>query len=345
MIMVGFTGTVASEVCHLIEDYGIGGVILFGRNTRHPFQIAELTAELQALSKTPLFIATDQEGGKVQRLKEGFTRFPSLAQVGLSCSEELAYQYGCVLAKELSAVGVNMNLAPVLDIHTNPANPVIGDRSLGSDFRRVAKLGSQIVRGLQDNGVMAVGKHFPGHGDTAEDSHYTLPIVKADAERIMKEELVPFKEAVNTGIGGIMMAHVLYENLDGDTPASLSYPIIDGLLRKNLGFSSLVMSDDLEMLALDQEELGTLAVKAIQSGINMLLICHTPEKQAHVIESIVLAATSGELDQVYIEKSVDIILDMKREYPPLVIDPDGIEEVVGCLEHRQVIEKIESFKP
>jgi beta-N-acetylhexosaminidase len=345
MIMAGFAGTDVSRVRTLIEDYRIGGVILFGRNARHPFHVAELTAELQSISKTPLFIATDQEGGRVQRLQEGFTQFPPFNQLGLSDSDDLAYQYGRVFARELSAVGLNMNMAPVLDVNTNPQNPVIGDRALCSDFRRVARLGSQIIRGLQDNGVMAVGKHFPGHGDTAEDSHETLPRIKLEAHRIREVELVPFREAIAAGVGGIMTAHVLYENLDEEAPASLSYPIINGLLREELGFSSLVLSDDFEMLALDQDELGNLAVKAIQSGTNLLLVCHSQEKQIHIIETILQAIRSGKLNQNHIEKSAELILDMKNRYPPPPIDSNRIEKVVGCAEHKKIIDKIKSFKP
>lgn len=343
MFMVGFSGTDVSSIRHLIENYGIGGVILFGRNVRHPFHVAELIRELQALSPIPLFIATDQEGGRVQRLKEGFTSFPSLKQLGLTDSEELAYRYGLVQARELNAVGVNVNLAPVLDVLTNPGNPVIGDRSLGSDFRRVAILGSRIILGLQDGGVMAVGKHFPGHGDTSEDSHETLPRVRTKAGRIRKVELAPFKKAITAGVGGMMMAHVLYENLDKEAPASLSSPIIKELLREELGFESLVLSDDLEMLALDQEDLGNLTLKAIRSGINMFLICHNREKQLRIIETILQAAASGDLDKNYIEKSVELILDMKKRYPPPRIDPDRIETVVGCPEHRKLIKEIEAY--
>lgn len=343
--MVGFSGTTTSEVRDLIENYGIGGVILFNRNARHPFHIAELTAELQSLSPVPLFIAADQEGGRVQRLKEGFTSFPPFSQLGLSDSEDLAYQYGQVLARELYAVGLNMNMAPVLDVNTNPDNPVIGDRALSSDFRRVARLGSQFVRGLQDNGVMAVGKHFPGHGDTGEDSHVTLPKVYTDANRIRNENLVPFRRAIGSGVGGIMTAHVLYENLDKENPASLSTPIINGLLREELGFSSLVISDDFEMLALDQEELGILAVKAIQSGTNILLVCHSREKQIHIIETVLEAVHLGELEMDCIEKSAELILEMKKRFPPPVIDSNQIEKVVGCPEHQKVIDRIKSFKP
>jgi beta-N-acetylhexosaminidase len=345
MMMVGFSGTTISDVRDLIEDYGVGGVILFDRNARHPFHVAELTAELQSISHVPLFIATDQEGGRVQRLREGFTPFPPFSQLGLSDSEDLAYQYGRVLARELFAVGVNMNMAPVLDVNTNPENPVIGDRALCSDFSRVARLGSQFVRGLQDNGVMAVGKHFPGHGDTAEDSHVALPKVATDVDKIRNVEMVPFREAVIAGVGGIMMAHVLYENLDEKNPASLSFPIINGLLREELGFSSLVLSDDFEMLALDQKELGFLAVKAIQSGTNILLVCHSREKQIQIIESVLQAVHLGELEKDCIEKSADLILEMKKRYPPPVVDPDQIEKVVGCSEHQKIIEKIKSFKP
>lgn len=343
-MMVGFSGTTISDVRDLIENYGVGGVILFDRNARHPFHIAELTAELQSISKVPLFVATDQEGGRVQRLKEGFTSFPPFSRLGLSDSEDLAYQYGRVLARELFAVGVNMNMAPVLDVNTNPDNPVIGDRALCSDFRRVARLGSQFVRGLQDNGVMAVGKHFPGHGDTAEDSHVTLPRVTTDADRIRNENLVPFRKAVSAGVGGIMMAHVLYEKLDEENPASLSIPIINGLLREELDFSSLVLSDDCEMLALDQNELGHLAVKAIQAGTNILLVCHSREKQAHIIEAVLQAIHMGKLEKACIERSVDLILEMKKRFPPPVIDPDRIEKVVGCSEHQKIIDRIKSFK-
>ncbi len=216
LFMVGFLGTsVTPDLASFIKEYKPGGVILFSRNLESVEQIVDLTNDLQACSPhSPLLISIDQEGGRVSRLPNGFTIFPSCDLLGRCNSTELAYAAAATIAKELRAVGVNMNMAPVLDVNSNPDNPVIGDRAFGTTPDVVCELGLATAAGLQDNKVVACGKHFPGHGDTSVDSHKELPVVEASRERLEAVEFPPFRRAVEQGVVSMMTAHVLYRALD-----------------------------------------------------------------------------------------------------------------------------------
>ncbi|MZH46630.1 MAG: beta-N-acetylhexosaminidase, partial [Nitrospinae bacterium] len=252
MIVSGFEGTsLNSRTEELIVKQGIGGLILFERNYKNPDQLRQLIEDLQSLTAQipevpPLFISVDQEGGRVARLGSPLTRFPPMSCLGQADSNDLAYRFGLGMGKELRAVGVNMDYAPVLDVHSNPANPIIGHRALDSDTEKVARLGTELIRGFYDAGVIPVGKHFPGHGDTSQDSHLTLPRVERARNSLEEIELPPFARAIKQGLEVLMTAHVIYPAWDEKQPATFSPTILIDVLRKSLGFEGLVMSDDLE---------------------------------------------------------------------------------------------------
>lgn len=228
LFMMGFAGTtVSKDLASFLKTYTPGGVIVFRRNLESVQQMVDLTNGLQNLSPaSPLLIAIDQEGGRVSRLPAEFTIFPPCGQLGRCNSSELAYSAAATIAKELRAVGINMNMAPVLDVNSNPDNPVIGDRAFGATPEIVGEMSLATIGGLQDNRVVACGKHFPGHGDTATDSHKELPVVDAGIQRLRDTEFPPFQQAIRHGVASLMTAHVLYRALDSDAPATLSSAVI-----------------------------------------------------------------------------------------------------------------------
>ena len=293
-LMAGFEGkSVPSALAAQLRDGTAGGVVLFSRNLEGPRQVKELCREIRAASgkgrPSPL-IAIDQEGGRVTRLKDpGFTRFPPARSYSLFCchAERAAEAAGAVLAEELSAVGIDVNFAPVLDVDSNPRNPVIGDRALGSDRATVARLGIAFFRGSLSRGVLPVGKHFPGHGGTDADSHEVLPVVRRSRKALLAREIFPFAEAVRAGIPALMTAHVLYPALDRDFPATLSGKILTGLLRGRLGFRGAVFSDALEMKAISLHRgVGDAAVLAFRAGCDAMIVNRGEEEQAEAGEAL-----------------------------------------------------------
>ena len=295
LFCVGFPGAdVPVEVAELVRR-GVRSVILFTRNLGEPAEVAELSQALKGLVPEPLGLFVDQEGGKVQRLKRGFTPIPPMRRLGDKNDPELAFRTGLVIGRELRAVGLDVALSPVLDVDTNPDNPVIGDRSFSRDPQTVAVLGSALARGLMQAGVGACGKHFPGHGDTALDSHFALPRLAHSLERMHAVELVPFRAAIAAGIPAIMTAHVLFSALDPDFPATLS-PAAVQLLRAELAFDGLLVSDDSEMRALvDHFGLEEAVVRGIGAGLDLFLVCHTPSRAAQSIDAVVRAVEDGRL--------------------------------------------------
>lgn len=320
LLMVGFQGTdLNGNAQQLIQKLSVGGIILFGRNvSTSPGELSRLCKDLQDTAlggrcSLPLFIAVDQEGGRVARLQPPYIVPPAAARLGETHSAEEVYSWYARVAKELKEVGINMNLAPVLDIHTNPTNPIIGDRSFGSDPVWVSHLGRAAIRALQDHGILAVGKHFPGHGDTHLDSHLALPWVDHSEERLKEVELKPFQGAIAEGVSGIMTAHVVYTCLDSSYPATLSPRIVKGLLRRELGFSGLVLSDDLEMKAIERHySLEKAAVLAIKAGVDLLLVCHSSEKQERVYQGLLKAVEEGEISLGELDEAITRVLAAKE---------------------------------
>lgn len=345
LFMVGFLGTsVTPDLASFLKDYKPGGVILFSRNLESVEQIVQLTNDLQRCSpKSPLLISIDQEGGRVSRLPKGFTIFPPCEVIGHCHSGELAYAAAATIAKELRAVGINMNMAPVLDVNSNPDNPVIGDRAFGSSAEIVSELGLVTAAGLQDYRVVACGKHFPGHGDTTADSHKELPLVGAPRERLEAVEFPPFRRAAAAGIATMMTAHVLYKALDPQLPATLSPDILTKLLREQMGYDGVVLTDDLEMHAIvDHYGPGDAAVRALVAGCDMLLICKERDRQIAAFEAVEKAVASGTIATSRLDQSVARIQRVKQRYllpyRPAVISDAKL--IAGCRTHQALLNSI-----
>ena len=348
LFMVGFEGTkVTPELADWMVRYGWGGVIIFGRNVESPAQLLALTqglgAAVQARGHLPLLVAVDQEGGRVARLKAPFTPFPSAARVGQTGSERLAYHVGEAIATELRAVGITMDMAPVLDVLTNPANTVIGDRAFSAAPQRVARLGTACMRGMHTAGVLAVGKHFPGHGDTWLDSHIALPICKRTAAQLDACELRPFEAAIAAGLEAIMTAHVIYKAWDPHLPATLSASILTNVLRGEKRFPGVIISDDLGMAAVSEtmpwEE---VPVQALRAGVDLLLICHHRERQEEAYSRVLSAVQRGELPGALVAQAVARVHALKSRLLRLLQDvaPPATLASIGSAEHQALATRI-----
>ncbi len=339
---------------HITKRF-IGGLILYDKNIRTPEQVAALTTELQKLAQTtpkgiPLFIAIDQEGGKVARLRKGATIFPGNMALGATRSQKLAEKVGDITGIELTVLGINLNLAPVLDVNTHPENPAIGVRSFGDSAQIVSQLGSAYIRGLQRQGVLATAKHFPGHGDTTADSYKELPLVANNRKRIDDVELAPFRAAIDAGVGAIMTAHVHYPELDIKFPATLSHTILNNLLRRELGFEGLIITDDLEMKAIaEQHDIKQAAVAAFQAGADILLVPWTLKKQQSAYNAILRAVKTRHITKSRLDDSVRRILKSKNAYGLFdknyehITNPQAINSplsAVGSKQHRDIAQTI-----
>lgn len=320
MIMAGFHGTTpSSAIRKLVESHQIGGVILFSRNLNDPRQAVMLTRNLQNIALNsehhlPLLVATDQEGGLVARIRRGTAVHPGNMALGATRSSSLAHSAGNITGTELRAMGINMNLAPVLDVSNDSANSVIGVRSFGEDYNLVSKLGVAMIRGLQKNMVIATAKHFPGHGHTSQDSHEVLPVLPHSLERLRQVELRPFRAAISSGVEAVMVGHLSIPAIDKtrNIPATTSRRVITNLLRQSLGHQGLVTTDCMEMKAItDNFEAGEAAVKAVKAGADLVLVSHTLKRQLESIRAILDAARDREIDQEHINRSVTRILNAK----------------------------------
>lgn len=272
LIFTGLSGlTLNDEERLFIEKEDIGGVILFSKNYESPAQLAELVNSIQTLRKEyPLFICTDHEGGRVVRFKTQFTQFPPMLEIAKLDSPKMVFEVATIMAEELLACGVNLNLAPVCDIWNNIQNKVIWDRAFGTDYETVSKFISSMIRGFETNHLMSCAKHFPGHGNTLKDSHYDLPIVKKPLEEIRNEEFQPFIKAVKARVDMIMMAHIIVEDIDPDLPCSLS-PKAHAILRQELKYKGLILSDDMQMGAITAHRgTGEAAMMAIRAGSDLV---------------------------------------------------------------------------
>jgi len=340
--------TITPELRSLAREFSLGGVILFSRNIEAPEQVAELSIDTQALAgEMPLWVSVDQEGGRVARLRKPFTEWPPMAVLGRSGSTELAARFAAALAAELKAVGITLDYAPVLDIHTNPKNPVIGDRALSEDAAMVARLGAAIIDELQRHGVAACGKHFPGHGDTSVDSHLELPLVEHPPDRIRRVECVPFREAIRTDVAFIMTAHVLVPSLDEERPATLSPRIVQDMLREELGYQGVILSDDLEMKAIARSyAVPEAAVQAIAAGCDGVLICSGDvEVQAATLEALVHAVEEGRIPFKRLEDALKRLRRAKERFlaAEVAAQAPRLQHVLGCDAHQRIAEEMSRF--
>ena len=332
------------ETIDLIQKYHIGNIILFKRNIQNAQQARELTHYLQRLAREagqrhPLLIMIDQENGMVSRLGQNATMFPGNMALGAIGSEQLAYEVAFATGRELKALGINMNLAPDVDVNNNPANPVIGVRSFGEDPQLVARLGAAMVKGYHDAGVISTLKHFPGHGDTAVDSHLALPTLPYSMERLDSLELIPFQRAIEAGVDAVMTAHLHLPLLQhGEIlPATLSYEIVTQLLRKRLGFQGVVISDCLEMRAVsDTVGVGPGTVKALQAGVDLVLISHHAALQREGIDAIHAALQKGTLTAERIQDAAERILQLKARTLSWDASSEGSIDIIGNETHQRL---------
>lgn len=350
LAIAGFAGHgIPPDLKMLAREFDLGGVIFFARNIESPEQVADMAREAQALTQElPLWVSVDQEGGRVARLKAPFTVWPPMATLGRSGDEALVARFARALAAELTAVGISLDYTPVLDILTNPDNPVIGDRALSTTAADVARLGRVIIRTLQENGIAACGKHFPGHGDTSTDSHFELPLIEHPPDRIDRVELVPFRAAIEAGVASIMTAHILIPALDADRPATLSRRLVTDMLKDELGYDGLVLSDDLEMKAIGARYgMEEATVMAIASGCDAVLMCgEEQEKQARAIEAVIHAVERGELPEKRLEDALTRHRRVKERFLTRRRQPLAgaeLRAVLGCDEHQAISAEMARF--
>ena len=285
-----------SETRRLHRDFPFGGVVLFRHNLSTPRQVRALVDNIHRLDpELPPLVAIDHEGGRVHRFDAPFTHFPSAATVaahGLPSVRAAATAMG----RELAAVGIDLDFAPVLDVASNPRNPIIGDRAFGTTPERATRAALTAFRALRSQGLLTCGKHFPGHGDTTSDSHLELPVVERSRRALQATELFPFARAIAAGIPMLMTAHVHYPALDPELPATLSHRILTGLLRRRMAFRGVICSDDLEMRAIaDHYDPGDAAVRALAAGADLLLFCHRQDQLRIAIAAVERALDDGRL--------------------------------------------------
>lgn len=317
-LVFGFHGTTLSpEFRKLIREYKIGNVILFLRNVESAGQLRALCDEIQTLIRSetgyPAFIIIDQEGGMVTRLPKDAVNVPGAMALAATGSPDNARMASEITIRQLRGVGANFNMAPVLDVNSNPANPVIGVRSFGDQAEMAADFGCAAIAPYHDSGVLCCAKHFPGHGDTAVDSHLGLPRVDKTEEELEQLELIPFRRAIEAGVPAIMMSHVLFPNIeDKQLPCTMSRRMVTGLLKQKLGFRGLILTDCMEMGAV-RDHFGTPegVVASIQAGVDLAEISSTFELELGAARAVNEAAERGELDLAEIRESVEKILRYK----------------------------------
>lgn len=303
----------------LISTYHVGGIIFFKKNIDNTNQFLTLINSLKETnssnSSIPLFLGIDEEGGRVTRLPSELKNLPTNKAIGKVNNETFSYEIGKILGEKLNAFGLNVNFAPVLDINSNAKNPVIGDRSFGNTATLVSKLGIQTMKGIQSKNIISAVKHFPGHGDTSVDSHLNLPVVNNNIERLKSIELIPFAESIKNGADMVMVSHILLPKIDGNNPASFSKTIITDMLRRDLAFNGVIITDDMTMGAIIKNyNIGEAAVKSLIAGTDIVMVCHDYDKQVAVLQAIKAAVLNNSLSMEYIDEKVYRILKLKEKY-------------------------------
>jgi beta-N-acetylhexosaminidase len=302
----------------LIEKYKVGGFILLGQNIKDTKQTLELVNSLKtsnSKNKIPLFFSIDEEGGRITRLPREFAKLPSNKIIGEKNNSSLSYKIGSLLGEEVKAFGLNMNFAPVLDVNSNPKNPIIGDRAFGNNVDIVSKLGIQTMKGIQSQNIIAGVKHFPGHGDTSVDSHVGLPVVNNDLNRLKSLELIPFSKAVENGADVVMVAHILLPKIDKENPASFSKIVITDILRNYLKYDGVIITDDMTMGAVVKNyDIGVASVKSLNAGSDIILVCHDFDKETAVIKAINSAVQNKTITEKSIDEKVYRVLKLKQKY-------------------------------
>jgi len=318
MIIAGVQGTSASaEDERLIKEQHVGGIIFYKNNLADPASVVRFTNQLKQWNEShsaPLLLSVDQEGGRVSRLP-GLDLLPTAQEIGQWHSQETAGEIGAILGEELKGMGLNMNFAPVLDIHNNPKNPVIGERSFGSTAEIVSSMGIEVMKQMKQTGVIPVVKHFPGHGDTETDSHLDLPVIHKSEKDLTQLEWQPFVNAIEEGADAVMVAHILFPQIDEQYPSSLSPAVVTGQLRDKLGFEGVILTDDLTMGAIAKRYgIGEASVLSVQAGTDIVLIAHEYANVDEVIAALKQSVADGTLSEERIDESVRRILQLKTKF-------------------------------
>ena len=351
-MLAGFRGhSIPVELRSLAREFDLGGVVLFARNVVEPAQVADLAREAQELSRTaPVWVAIDQEGGRVQRVKAPLTVWPAPATLGRANDLDLTRRFGRALARELRAMGITFDFAPVLDVLTRQDNPAIGDRALSDDPAMVARHGVALIEALHEAGLPACAKHFPGHGEASVDSHEDLPVVDLPPDRLERVEWVPFTAAIAAGVDAVMSCHLLVPSLDEQNPATLSPQVITGRLRQQLGFQGLVLTDDMDMKAISLRlEPGDAAARAVAAGCDGILQCGGDIDRAFAaLEGIVRALEDETLHVSRVDDALAQHAALKGRYlsgDARRVAPAAptLREVIGSSEHALVAEQMRQF--
>ena len=319
LLIVGIDGySIDEKAIEMIQKYHIGGFILFNRNIQDANQTISLINSLKETNESndiPLFISLDEEGGRVTRLPHEFIKTPSSKKIGKKDDEIFTYEIGKTIGRNVKSLGFNLDFAPVLDIFSNPNNTVIGDRAFGTNPKIVWKHGIQLMNGIKSENIIPVIKHFPGHGDTTVDSHEDLPFIDKNLGQIENFELIPFKKAIEKGAEVIMVSHIMLPNIDEANPATLSEKIINNILREELGFDGVIITDDMTMGAIVKNyDIGDASVKSLKAGSDIILVCHDYENYIKVINAIKDAVDNGEISLDCINQKVYRILKLKEKY-------------------------------
>ncbi len=345
VLILGFSGTELPKITqNFLKDWQAAGVILFKRNIQSFEQLVQLNQSILRLTELTPFISVDHEGGKVFRLPQPFTVFPPMVHVGNYVKKmqdlSFAFQVGQALGRELRSVGFNLNYAPVLDVNSNPDNPIIGARAFSSDPEEVARIALAFVKGLHETGVLSCGKHFPGHGDTSEDSHLTLPTVKKKLEELRQCEFFPFKALIEHKIPTLMTAHVMYPALDPEWPATLSEKILTGVLKKEMGFQGLILSDDFFMKGIAAHwSIPEAVERFLRCGGDIALLCHEEETQVQVAEYLCKQLEKDTRFREALQEKY-IKINKLRDKLSFKIDPELFSKYQA--EHQNLAEKLKN---
>jgi len=319
MIFSGVDGTeMTADTEEMISTYHVGGIILFANNIDSPSQTVTFLNDIKDANpsnSSPLLLGVDEEGGRVTRMPDDVTSLPNSRSIGNLNDPDLSYEVGTILGKQMNEMGFNLDFAPVLDVNSNPDNPVIGNRSFGDNLEIVSRLGIETMKGIQDEQIISVIKHFPGHGDTGVDSHLELPKVNKSYDELKELELVPFQNAIDNGADVTMIAHILMPKIDPDYPASMSGEVITNMLREDAGFDGVVITDDLTMQAItDHYDIGQAALQSVKAGSDLMLVAHEYDNVENVFRTLKEAVENGELSEERIDESVRRIQDLKEKY-------------------------------
>ncbi|WP_251034816.1 beta-N-acetylhexosaminidase [Paenibacillus polymyxa] len=319
MILAGVQGTTLDDQAkQMITDQKVGGIIFYANNVSTLEGTAKFVQSIKEANRSnpvPIFMSVDQEGGKVSRMPETVESIPSSRKVGETKDSALAETMGELLARQVQLAGFNVDFAPVLDVNSNPKNPVIGDRSFGSSAELVSRMGIAEMKGLRSEGIIPVVKHFPGHGDTSVDSHLDLPVVNKTEKQLAELEWIPFQAAVKEQVEAVMVAHILFPKLDPDHPASLSDVIIGEHLRGKFNYDGVVITDDLSMGAIAKNfKLDEAALATVKAGSDILLVAHSYESAKTIFDTLISAVKSGKITESRIDESVYRILALKQQY-------------------------------